>query len=86
MFNKKASEWFRRSLGRAREKRKRPEWIRHNVWEQLLLIWNDEKYRKYRENDKKSRQSNAEGSTTIYHGGSISMIEHRDRLVSFSFF
>ena len=53
--------------------------------EQLLLIWNDKKYRKYCEKNKKSRQSNAEGSTTIYHGGSISMIEHRGRLVSFSF-
>ncbi|KAM0939514.1 hypothetical protein DsansV1_C20g0164081 [Dioscorea sansibarensis] len=27
-----------------------------------------------------SCQSNTEGSTTIYHGGSISIIEHGDRL------
>ncbi|KAM0932310.1 putative transposase, Ptta/En/Spm, plant [Dioscorea sansibarensis] len=80
MFNKKASEWLRRNLGRAQEKRKRPEWIRHNVWEQLLLIWNYEKYRKYYGKNKRRHQSNAKGSTTIYHGGSISMIEHRDRL------
>ena len=34
------------------------------------------KYRKYYEKNKKRLQSNTEGPATIYHGGSISLIEH----------
>jgi len=81
-FSIVAGKWLRGNLSRAREKRKRPHWIRNNVWEQLLVIWNDENYKKYCEKNRKSRLD-SQGTSLVYRGGSIPMKAHKKRMVSF---
>ena len=81
-YKKRAGEWLKKTIARARKDDKRPDWIKTEIWDQLKQKWDDPKYKEIREKYQKNRKSESESGSAVYHGGSIPMSEHKARMVS----
>ena len=85
-WNHKASERLRGIMCKVREGAKdgfRPTWIPENVFEQLMIEWNSETFKKKQDKAKKNRASLKGG--TLHSCGSIPAPEHKRRMVNISF-
>ena len=81
-----ASERLRGIMCKVREGAKdgfRPTWIPENVFEQLMIEWNSETFKKKQDKAKKNRASLKGG--TLHSCGSIPASEHKRRMVNISF-
>ncbi|XP_075098026.1 uncharacterized protein LOC107786537 [Nicotiana tabacum] len=75
---KKAKKRIADSLFEGREKRKKLDWIREDVWIIFLAIWDSDAFKKKSERAKAARASQKGGS--LHSGGSMSFVAHRRRL------
>lgn len=80
LFHKKAAQRLPDLLRRVRMGRNRPLWMGEQVYNHLRdHIWNDPNFKAKCERNKKNRASEKGGS--LHTGGSISMLQHSERLV-----
>ncbi|XP_019266922.1 PREDICTED: uncharacterized protein LOC109244315 [Nicotiana attenuata] len=77
-FEKKAQKLITNSHHVARKGGKKPNWIREDVWNQLLAKWNTPEWKKKSEQAKLNRASIKGGA--LHTGGSISFEAHRWRM------
>ncbi|OMO57324.1 Transposase, Ptta/En/Spm, plant [Corchorus capsularis] len=64
-------------MHRCRMKRKKPRWITRAIWKKLVELWDSNEYQDLCAKNKRNRL--LDSGATIYRGGCISTIEHRDR-------
>ncbi|XP_019258092.1 PREDICTED: uncharacterized protein LOC109236373 [Nicotiana attenuata] len=81
VYEKKAKKLIPSSLYEARDKNKKPGWIREDVWIKFLAIWDSVEFKEKSERAKAARASQKGGS--LHTGGSMSFAAHRQRLHAF---
>ncbi|XP_070055272.1 uncharacterized protein [Nicotiana tomentosiformis] len=77
-LEKRAQKRISNSHHVARKDGNRPDWIREDVWNQLLAKWNTPEWKKKSQQAKLNRASTKGGS--LHTGGSISFAAHRLRM------
>lgn len=83
-FESRAGIWLKNSFSRARERGKPPGWIGKDLWKRLLVKFAEPEFLRTCEKNKRNRVANPESASTMYRGGSKSMMEHHKELVSLS--
>ncbi|OMO83109.1 Transposase, Ptta/En/Spm, plant [Corchorus olitorius] len=73
------AKWLEGAMHRCRVKRKKPQWITRAIWKKLVELWDSPEYKDLCAKNKRNQLSDS--GATIYRGGCISSIEHRDREV-----
>ncbi|KAK2433106.1 hypothetical protein QL285_018411 [Trifolium repens] len=77
-FNSRCVHRLSGILGSARNGKKCPPWISSKVWDELVVKWNSEDFKKKSARNKANRDSDKGAS--CHTGGSISASNHKDRM------
>ncbi|VFQ68054.1 unnamed protein product [Cuscuta campestris] len=79
-FHTRCSNWLNKTLAHHRKEKTRPEFVAEGDWKQMMEYWGTAK--KISEKSEKSKKSRAseKAKERQYHGGSISISEHEERM------
>jgi len=78
----KAALKYRNFISKIKKEGVRPGYVPENVWERWMQLWGSEKCIKKSEINSKNRRGGHETAVGTHTGGSISIGEHRRKLVS----
>ena len=84
IFKKKVGDHMRYVMNKAKRTKEKPDFVTTDDWMELNRTWETEKHKKRCEQNRKNRaSSSSDGSASAtYAGGSISIGEHRRRMVN----
>ena len=84
IFKKKVGDYMRYVINKAKRTKEKPDFVTTDDWIELTRTWETEKHKRRCEQNRKNRaSSSSDGSTSAtYAGSSISIGEHRRRIVS----
>lgn len=82
-FDTRAGDWLKNSFSKARERGKAPGWVGKELWKDLLEKFSNPDFVVLCEKNKRNRSANPDAATTVYRGGSKSVMDHRIGMMSF---
>ncbi|KAI3420691.1 uncharacterized protein J3R85_012485 [Psidium guajava] len=81
IFKKKAGDHIRNVINRAKTRQVKPDFITGDSWTEMNKTWENERNKQRSEQNKKNRSSTSSEGSATYAGGSITVGEHKKRMV-----
>ena len=84
IFKKKIGDHMQYMINRAKRRKEKPTFFTTDNWTKITKTWKTDKHKLRCEQNKKNRASSASDgfASATYAGGSISIGEHRRRIIS----
>lgn len=83
ILNKKAGDHMRNVMNKAKTTQRQPAWMDDQSWREIHRKWASEEHKRASERNKINRTSSSrESGIGTYAGGSITVAEHKRKMVS----